>query len=53
MKNAKFDIAGLDYRTVRDAFHETLRLCLSRLSDAELGLAEEILGYGDEDEAEY
>lgn len=44
------DIAAIGYPAVRDAFNETLQLCVDKLSRADLKLAEEILGLGALDE---
>ena len=44
------DIAAIGYPAVRNAFNETLQLCVDKLSRADLKLAEEILGLGALDE---
>lgn len=42
--NFDADIAAIGYRAVRNAFNETLQLCVEKLSRADLKLAQEILG---------
>ena len=44
------DIAAIGYPAVRNAFNETLQLCVEKLSKADLKLAEEILGLAALDE---
>lgn len=52
MKTGNVDIATIGYPAVREAFNETLQLCVDKLAKKDLTLAHEILGPGELDEEE-
>ncbi|MBE0532626.1 MAG: hypothetical protein IH626_17520 [Rhodospirillales bacterium] len=52
VKAGGVDIAAIGYPAVREAFNETLQLCVDKLSKADLTLARKILGQAALDDAE-
>jgi hypothetical protein len=44
MKTSGADFAAVSYAAVREAFNETLQLCVDKLSSADVTLAHEVLG---------